>query len=204
MRVYNKWIVTILFLCINSLNAKNLEANFQYFNFQNANGINYIETYLSFLSSELTYKQINSEEFQGSILINMVIKQGDTINHIDKYLFNTPILKDTLTRQYFIDKQIIALNNGTYELSLDLKDINSNKSSINASTSLKVDFPENQICFSDIMILNEYRASHNNGPLYKSGYDIIPMQKQGDYFIDESKSNLNFYVEWYETDTDTL
>ena len=111
MRVYNKWIITLLFLCINSLNAKSLEANFQYFNFQNANGINYIETYLSFLSSELTYKQINSEEFQGSILINMVIKQGDTINHIDKYLFNTPILKDTLTRQYFIDKQIIALNN---------------------------------------------------------------------------------------------
>ena len=63
----------------------------------------------------------------------MVIKQGDTINHIDKYLFNTPILKDTLKRRQFYNKQIIALNNGTYELSLDLKDINSNKSSINAA-----------------------------------------------------------------------
>ena len=42
------------------------------------------------------------------------------------------------------------------------------------------------------------------GPLYKSGYDIIPMQKQGDYFIDESESNLNFYVEWYQPDTDTV
>jgi len=204
MRAYNKWIVTLSFLCINSLNAKNLEANFQYFNFQNDNGINYIETYLSFLSSELTYKQINSEEFQGSILINIIIKQGDTINYIDKYLFNTPILKDTLTRQYFIDKQIIALNNGSYELSIDLKDINSNKSRISASTSLKVDFPENQIFFSDIMILNEYRASHNKGPLYKSGYDIIPIQKQGDYFIDESESKLNFYVEWYKPEADTV
>ena len=204
MRAYNKWIVTLLFLCINSLNAKNLQASFQYFNFQNANGINYIETYLSFLSTELTYKQINSEEFQGSVLINIAIKQDDTIYHIDKYLFNTPILKDTLTRQYFIDKQIIALNNGSYELTLDLKDTNSNKSSISASTSLKVDFPEEQICFSDIMILNEYRASHNKGPLYKSGYDIIPKQKQGDYFIDESESNLNFYVEWYQADTDTV
>ena len=37
----------------------------------------------------------------------------------------------TLTRQYFIDKQIIALNNGSYELTLDLKDTNSNKSNIN-------------------------------------------------------------------------
>ena len=184
--------------------AQNLEVSFQYFNFQNTNGINYIETYLSFLSTELTYKQINSEEFQGSVLINIAIKQGDTIYHIDKYLFNTPILKDTLTRQYFIDKQIIALNNGSYELTLDLKDTNSNKSSISASTSLKVDFPEEQICFSDIMILNQYRASHNKGPLYKSGYDIIPKQKQGDYFIDESESNLNFYVEWYQADTDTL
>jgi len=204
MRVYNKCIFALLLLCINSLTAKNLEANFQYFNFQNNLGINYIETYLSFLSTELTYKQINSEEFQGSILINMVIKQNDTIKHIDKYLFNTPILKDTLKRQYFIDKQIIALNNGSYELSIELKDTNSNKSSISASTSLIVDFPEKQICFSDIMILNEYRASQNMGPLYKSGFDIIPMQKQGDYFIDESKSNLNFYVEWYQPDTDTL
>ena len=203
MRVYNKWIVALLFLCINSLNAKNLQASFQYFNFQNANGISYIETYLSFLSTELNYKQINSEEFQGSVLINIAIKEGDTIYHIDKYLFQTPILKDTLTSQYFIDKQIIALNNGSYELSLDLKDTNSNKSSISSSISLKVDFPKEQICFSDIMILNEYRASHNIGPLYKSGYDIIPMQKQGDYFIDEPQSNLNFYVEWYQPDTDT-
>ena len=203
MRVYNKWIVALLFLCINSLNAKNLQASFQYFNFQNANGISYIETYLSFLSTELNYKQINSEEFQGSVLINIAIKEGDTIYHIDKYLFQTPILKDTLTSQYFIDKQVIALNNGSYELTLDLKDTNSNKSSISASTSLKVDFPEEQICFSDIMILNEYRATHNIGPLYKSGYDIIPMQKQGDYFIDEPQSNLNFYVEWYQPDTDT-
>ena len=203
MRVYNKWIVTLLFLCINSLNAKNLQANFQYFHFQNVNGISYIETYLSFLSTELNYKQINSEEFQGSVLINIAIKEGDTIYHIDKYLFQTPILKDTLTSQYFIDKQVIALKNGSYKLTLDLKDTNSNKSSISASTSLKVDFPKEQICFSDIMILNEYRATHNIGPLYKSGYDIIPMQKQGDYFIDEPQSNLNFYVEWYQPDTDT-
>ena len=204
MRVYNKLIFTLLFLCFNSLNAKNLEANFQYFNFQNTNGINYVETYLSFLSTELTYKHINSEEFQGTILINMVIKQGDTIKHIDKYLFNTPILKDTLTRQYFIDKQIIALNNGSYELSLNLKDVNSHKSNISASTSLNVDFPEKKICFSDIMILNDYKASQNKGPLYKSGYDIIPMQKQGDYFLDESESKLNFYVEWYQPDTDSV
>ena len=203
MRVYNKWIVTLLLLCNNSLNAKNLEANFQYFNFQNTNGINYIETYISFLSSELTYKQINSEEFQGSVLINIAIKKGHTIYHIDKYLFQTPILEDTLTSQYFIDKQIIALNNGSYELTLDLKDTNSNKSSISASTSIKVNIPKKKICFSDIMILNEYRASDNIGLLYKSGYDIIPMQKQGEYFIDEPKSNLNFYVEWYQPDSDT-
>ena len=203
MRVYNKWIVTLLLLCNNSLNAKNLEANFQYFNFQNTNGINYIETYLSFLSSELTYKQINSEEFQGSVLINIAIKKGHTIYHIDKYLFQTPILEDTLTSQYFIDKQIIALNNGSYELTLDLKDTNSNKSSISASTSIKVNIPKKKICFSDIMILNEYRASDNIGLLYKSGYDIIPMQKQGEYFIDEPKSNLNFYVEWYQPYSDT-
>ena len=203
MKVNYKWIFTLLFLCNIPLNAKNLEANFQYFNFQNTNGINYIETYLSFLSTELSYKQINSEEFQGSILINIVIKQGDTINHIDKYLFTTPLLKDTLTSQYFIDKQVIALKNGAYELTIDLKDTNSNKSSISATTSLKVDFPKEQICFSDIMLLNEYRATDNIGPLYKSGYDIIPMQKQGDYFIDESESNLNFYVEWYQPDTNT-
>ena len=204
MRVYKKWIFTLLFLCIDSLNAKNLEANFQYFNFQNTEGINYIETYLSFLSTELRYKQINSEEFQGSILINIIIKQGDTINHIDNYLFNTPILKDTLTSQYFIDKQIIALNNGSYELSLELKDINSHKKSISASTSLKVGFPNNEISFSDIMILNEYRASQNKGPLYKSGFDVIPLQKQGNYFIDESESELKFYVEWYQPDSDTV
>jgi len=204
MRAYSKWVIAILIMSFNSLNAKNLNAGFQYFTYQNEKGISYVETYLTFLSTEINYKKVSEASFQGSILINMTIKKGEDIYHVDKYLFQTPLLSDTLDSQIFIDKQIIALNNGNYVLDLELKDNNANAQNIKASTTLSVNFPENKRCFSDIMLLDNYRISTDKGPLNKSGYDLIPMHSQGDYFLDEHISNLNFYAEWYKTELDTI
>jgi len=202
MRTYSKWIVVILMMSFNSLNAKNLQANFQYFTYQNEDGLTYIETYLSFLSTEINYQQITETKFQGSILVEMSITHENEIIYFDKYKFQSPLISDTLIQQRFLDKQIIALNNGKYTLELKLTDVLSNHE-ITASTAISINYPPNKLSLSDVMILESYKLSTENSSLSKSGYDLIPLNTRGSHFFDDHTNSLNFYIEWYNTQTDT-
>lgn len=203
MRTYSKWIIAFLILSFNSLNAKNLQANFQYFSYQNSSGQTYIDSYLSFLSSEIIYKKVSDNKFQGTILVQLTIKSNEKIYHLDKYQFQTPILSDTITPQLFLDKQIIPLENGNYTLEIELTDQNNSENVIKANTPIRVEYPSNEIALSEIMLLNTFNVSESNNSLSKSGYDLIPHISQGAHFIDEDIKNLNFYTEWYGTDDDS-
>jgi len=202
MRTYSKWIVVVLIMSFNSLNAKNLQANFQYFTYQNDEGLTYIETFISFLSTEINYQKTSENNFQGSVLVEMSIKNGNEIYFFDKYIFQSPLISDTLTPQNFIDKQIIALKNGEYTLELKLTDVISNHE-ISASTPIKINYQHNSLSLSDVMILDSYQLSTQNSSLSKSGYDLLPLNTKGSYFFDDDIHSLNFYIEWYNTHTDT-
>lgn len=202
MRTYSKWIVVLLVLCFNSLNAKNLQANFQYFTYQNDQGLTYIETFISFLSTEINYQKTSENNFQGSVLVEIAINNGEESHYFDKYIFQSPHINDTLAQQYFIDKQIIALTNGEYTLDLKLTDVLSNHE-ISASTPIEINYPINKISLSDIMLLDSYQLSTKNSNLSKSGYDLVPLNTNGSHFFDDDVHSLNFYIEWYNTHTDT-
>ena len=199
---YSRYMLFSIITSFNLLNAKNLQANFQYFTYQNNEGLTYIETFLSFLSTEINYEKTSENNFQGNILVEMLIKNGDENLFFDKYIFQTPLISDTLTQQYFIDKQIIALNNGEYIIDLKLTDLISNHE-ISASTSIKINYPQSKICLSDIMLLDSYQLSTENSSLSKSGYDLLPLNINGSHFFDDDVNNLNFYIEWYNTHIDT-
>jgi len=185
------------------LNAKNLHVNFQYYSFQNEEGQAYIETYFSFLSTQINYTKIDENTFQGSVLIELSLKSGNEIAFFDKYLFKTPLITDTLKSQVFIDKQIYALSNGDYTLDLKLSDQNSTKLPIQSSSELTVNYKQNNISFSDFLILESFTESDGNSILNKSGYDIIPTIGEVVHFLDDTDTKLDFYVEWYNTDKDT-
>lgn len=204
MRCYSIYLFVVFLSSINLLNAKNLQANFQYFSFQNEQGQNYIETYLTFLSSEINYQKVADNSYQGAILIELEILEGDSIKHIDKYIFNTPIVSDTLTSQYFIDKQIIALNNGDYTLNLKLKDTNTTKEALTARIDINTDISTERVSLSDLMLVDNYSPSTKENILSKSGYDIIPLANNGSYFLDDHQTQLQFYIEYYNSKEDSL
>ena len=102
MRRCSLYIILFLLTGFNLLNAKNLQANFQYFSFQNLEGQAYIETYFSFISTQLNYVEISENKFQGSVLVELTLKQGDEIALYDKYLFKSPVVSDTLKSQFYI------------------------------------------------------------------------------------------------------
>lgn len=204
MRCYSIYLFLFFLSSINFLNAKNLQANFQYFAFQNAEGQNYIETYISFLSTEINYKKVSDNTYQGSILVELEILEADTIRHLDNYIFNTALLNDTLSPQYFIDKQVIALNNGNYTLNLKLQDTNSSRATITASTEISTNISTHSVSLSDLMLVNSYSPTTTKNILSKSGYDIIPLQNNGSYFLDDHQTELNFYIEFYNSKIDSL
>ena len=203
MKRYSLYIILFLLSSFNSLNAKNLQASFQHFTFQNREGISYVETYLSFLSTEIQYQKIDENSFQGAVLIELSFTKGEDIVHFDKYLFKTPVLSDTLQAQFFLDKQIYGLENGVYDIDLKLSDPMSTKEALSSSTRFTIDFTEDAISFSDFMILESYTASESKSILNKSGYDLIPNLGEGAYFLDDAEKRLDFYIEWYNTQKDT-
>ncbi len=203
MRCCRLYIILFLLSSFNLLTAKNLQANFQYFSFQNGEGQAYIETYFSFLSSTINYVKLSENSFQGSVLVELTIKNGDENTVLDKYIFKTPLISDTLQAQIFIDKQIYALSNGDYNLEINLKDMQSTSEGISSNTALVVKQTTEAISFSDMMILDSYSISEGNSILNKSGYDIVPKFGNGAYFLDDSEKQLDFYVEWYHTKIDT-
>jgi len=203
MRTYSKWIVVLLMISFNSLNAKNLQANFQYFTYQNDEGLTYIETFISILSTGINYQKITENSFQGSVLVDITITKEGEIHHYDKYIFNSPLISDTLVHKNFIDKQIIALNNGKYSIDLKLTDIISNHT-ISANTNISINYTANDLSLSDIMILDTYQLSTESSAISKSGYDLLPFSTNGSLFFDDHVNSLNFYIEWYNTQTDSL
>ena len=203
MRSCSLYLILFLLSSFNLLNAKNLQVNFQYFTFQNEDGQVYIETYFSFLSTQINYEKVDENAFQGSILVELSIMSGEEITHLDKYLFKTPVISDTLNAQIFIDKQIYALSIGEYTLDLKLADTKSVVLPIHSSTQLSIDNKLNDISFSDFMVVESYTVSDGTSILNKSGYDLIPRFSEGAYFLDDSDTQLDFYIEWYNTDKDT-
>jgi hypothetical protein len=84
MKRFGLYFILFYIFTFNSLNAKNLQANFQHFTFQNRAGAAYIETYFSFLSTEIQYETLAENAFQGSVLIELSLKKGQEIIHFDK------------------------------------------------------------------------------------------------------------------------
>lgn len=203
MRRCSLYIILFLLTGFNLLNAKNLQANFQYFSFQNLEGQAYIETYFSFISTQINYVEISENKFQGSVLVELSLKQGDEIAQYDKYLFKSPVVSDTLKSQFYIDKQIYALSNGVYTLEIKLEDPLSSKPAITASTSVTIDYSESEIQFSDFLLLESYETAKEENILNKAGYNLIPRLDDGAYFLDDEDTHLDFYIEWYNTEKDS-
>ena len=204
MRAFRISILVLSLFITKSLYAKNLQLNFQYLSYQNQESQAYIETYISFLGTSIQYQEITPGAFQGTVLVNMIIRQGEEIYHADRYEFHTPVLDDTLnTAGFFIDKQIISLPLGEYKLYLEVAD----KAALNfkheTTIAIELDFPKDKVCFSGLLFLDSFSPTEELSVLSKSGYDLIPLSSQGDYFLDESTNELNIYVEWYNTAMDT-
>ena len=94
----------------------------------------------------------------------------------------------------YLGEFVSEVKNG--KVKIDFEDANNkNENPLKVSETIVIDYPEN-ICFSSIIALEDYRPATEVTANTKNGYDIIPMIMP---YYPESISRLTFYAEIYNT-----
>lgn len=198
-----KKILTLILTCLFATQIiaqeKNINAFISYgtFNVTDENASPYLETYISFDCSSLAYVKGSDGQYDASINLTIIFKQGESIKNYDKYTVTSPKVSDTTDiKGFFMDIQRYSLANGEYQMEITIEDAN-NKSErpFRVSETIIIDFPEN-ICFSSIIALEDLKPTEKESVNSKNGYDLIPMIIP---YYPESINNLTFYTEIYNT-----
>ena len=196
----NKYLVTIILTILFSSTAfaGNLKAYFTYCTFNSPDNGPYIETYLSVIGNSSVFTKNESNNFQSTIEVTLVFKQGEDIKKFKKYNLLSPEITDSLAeKSNFMDQQRISLPNGNYEFEISIKDLNSTEAAFKSTQILTIDYPKDSLNISDIEFVESLTKTTTNTIITKSGYDILPYTSD---FYPESTTKIAFYSEVYNAD----
>lgn len=155
----------------------------------------YIETYIVINGHSVKHVQLDDGNYQGVLDMQVIFRIGDSIVNFGKYELSGPKAKDSShIASTFLDVQRYALPNGEYNLELTLNDRNSEEEPLITNFNFTIDFPENEIYFSDIELLHSYTKTQTAGSLEKNGYELVPNVFN---FYPEMVTELSFYAEMY-------
>ncbi|MFO7790277.1 MAG: GWxTD domain-containing protein [Bacteroidota bacterium] len=176
--------------------ATSLEAYFHYADFYSPGGT-YIETYLSTVGRTATFSKTDNG-YQANIEITMLFKQNDSIKEFNKYVVNSPVIKDsTDARPNFVDVQRIPIEQGVYNLELIIKDLNRPTNVYTIRDTIDITFPDNQLCFSGLQPVESVSETEEENILTKNGVDMVPYVSN---FYPGNINELTFYTEIYNAD----
>ena len=191
------FLVFISFLLCSNLFSENLKASFTYCTFNSPTDGPYIETYLSVLGSSVVYRN-NKNNYQGTIEITYIFKQGDKIIKFKKYNLLSPTIKDSASiKPDFVDQQRISLPKGNYEFEITIEDTNSTNPPFKSTQLLPLNFDNQTVAVSDIELVESLKKTETKTIITKSGYDIFPYTSD---FYPESFDKIAFYAEIYNMD----
>ncbi len=167
------------------------------FNVTESESTPYVETYITFDKSSLVYVKNADGQYNATINVTIMFKQGESVKNYGKYSLSSPSVADTTNiNGFFMDMQRYSLPNGNYSLEVVLEDVNNSKDKpFKVEDQLVVDFPE-KFCFSSILGLESYSKADKDTNTTKNGYNLIPMIMP---FYPETVNKLTFYAEIYNS-----
>lgn len=198
--------------------AQKIRAEFDMARFISPTDGPYLETYLKLKGNSLGVVSSN-DGFHSEVVISYLVTNGADTAFADRFKLTGPKLPNDSTRMDFIDVQRIPLEQGDYQLTFTIKDVNDPNSeaisidqpiAIRSATSNLKERMEKanqaessqgltnpiEFYFSDIQLADEFRASASPNILSKSGKDIIPYASS---FYPETRNAISFYCEVYNT-----
>jgi len=190
--------ITLLFISLGTqLQGKNLMAYLSYTTFNNPSEGPYIETYLSILAESIEYMLTEDGKFQGNVEVTIIFRQGEEIVDFDKYEIFSPSVDDSSQVAFtFVDQQRYLLKNGDYDMEISIADKNSGTDPFITVEEISVDYPIDEICFSDIELLESFHETQTPNIRSRGGYDFLPYVYN---FYPQSVTKLMFYSELYNS-----
>ncbi len=191
-------LLIIFLLFFQSADSKKLRAYLWHTSFYSPTDGPYIETYLSIAANSINYLQTEDGKYQGKLEITMIFNQDAKVVDFAKYELTSPVVDDTANLEStFIDQQRFLLPNGAYNFEISIRDLYSDNKAFSYTQPINIAFPNDQITFSGIELVNSYQVSNGNNILSKSGYDLVPYVSN---FYPENITDLIFYTEIYNTE----
>lgn len=192
-----KTIYTLLAIIISLSSYANLEVYFMYSTFNSPDGP-YIETYLSTIGNTAVFAKNENGKFQSQVEITMIFKKADSVVAINKYNLSSPEITDTSgAKPNFIDLQRVSLENGIYNYSMIIKDLNSENKGYEFNDIIRIDFNPTSLQFSGIQLIESITPAKTESMLTKNGFDLLPYISN---FYPSNMNKLSFYTEIYNSD----
>lgn len=154
----------------------------------------YVTTMLQFAGGSFKYLAAENG-LKTSVEITQLFKIGDSIALADKYILDSPLMRDSIVEDFF-DVQNYGLDPGIYDYEIIVKDLVSNQE-INGQQQVIVRrLKENQIKFSDIHLIQSAQQTDEKNNFVKNGLFLLPYMTN--YYPPEMEK-VAFYLELYQT-----
>lgn len=155
----------------------------------------YVEIQLQFVGHTVHYNNKKSKNSSRIKIIQSFSQYGEIVAY-DKLELKSPPVIDGVAEN-FHTIQRFALNPGTYEYELEIKEIDSNYDPLVVNRDIFVQTHRNEAFFSDITLAQDiHPTQHDNPTIFsKSGYDVIPMPTN---YYPSQMNVMPYYVEMYK------
>jgi GWxTD domain-containing protein len=151
----------------------------------------YIETLLQFVSPSLKFLANKNGDLVSSLEITQIFKIGDSVVFIDKYIVNSPEMKDSTIEDYF-DIKRYQLDENIYNFEIIITDLNSQET-VSGTQSVQIDELVNaRINFSSTEFIQSMAKTTENGSFIKNGYFMLP------YLTNYYPPELNKIASYFE------
>ncbi len=191
-------LISVFALSLIAQNPKFIQAQFLYARFWSPTEGPYVETYLSVIGNTVEYQKLPNGKFQGKVGVSLIFSQDSVVVNYDKYELLSPMIDYTSTFiSNFVDQQRFQLPNGTYNLEIQIRDINSTFVPDPINQTVVIDFPDDEIAISGIQLVESYTETQEPNQLSKSGFDLVPYVNN---YIPDAVNTLSFYTEIYNTE----
>ncbi|MBR6930215.1 MAG: GWxTD domain-containing protein [Bacteroidales bacterium] len=157
----------------------------------------FVENAIAFDCRTAVYKQFEPGKFKATVEVVTIFRKGEE-TVFSKVAVDSPVVTDTSNLDgAFIDQQRFSLENGEYQMEINITDLNSGDVLPTATVTVEVNYPDEVPSISDILLFDSYTKPEKPSTCTKSGYDFLPRVYP---FYGSKEDKLNFYVELYNSD----
>ncbi len=177
-----------------------LTAVFSYATFYHPETGSYLETYISFDAWNLNFVKTGAS-YQATVEVLITISQKDSIEVVKKYNLNSPKIESLEQNRFnFLDMQRIAVPNGIHDLTITLRDANSDDEASVITQQLAFYYDRRRPGMSSVQMMLSAKPTTTANILSRGGYDMEPYVSD---FLPEQIDQIHYYYEIYNINRET-